>query len=92
VLPQSLEILAAYMVRDGARQALKRYDPLDFQLDRMRVDVQGASVEYCSDNRIVLTGVSSHMRVEAIGFDTLRDLVIKVVPQAQEEAALAAEA
>jgi hypothetical protein len=91
-LPETVEIRAAYMVRDGARQALKRYDPLDFRLERMRLEVQGAEVEHCAGNRLVLARVGKHMRVEALGFDTLRDLVIRVAPlETDTDAASAAQ-
>jgi hypothetical protein len=81
------------MVRAGARQALARYNPLDFRLERMHVDVQGAMVDQCDGNKLILSGVTRHMRVEASGFDTLRDIVIRVVPLEEEaEAANAAKA
>jgi hypothetical protein len=93
ILPESLEICAAYMVRDGARQALARYNPLDFRLERMRIEVQGANLEHCAENRMVLTGITGHMRVEASGFDMLRDVVIRVVAMVrEEEVPVAAEA
>jgi hypothetical protein len=93
LFPESLELRAAYMVRDGARQALARYSPLDFRLERMQLDVQGATVDQCAGNRLTLSGVTRHMRVEASGFDTLRDIVIRVVPVEEEaEAANAAKA
>ena len=79
-LPAEIEVRVAYMTRDGARRALDQYHPLDFCLSRLPVDIQGARVVERSGNRLVLADAGPGLRISATGFDTLRDVVVKVTP------------
>ena len=90
-IPAEIEVCVAYMTRDGARRALDQYHPLDFCLSRMPVDVQGARVVEKLGNRMVLADAGAGFRISASGFDTLRDLVVKVTPieSASQDEALA---
>jgi hypothetical protein len=90
-LPAEIEVRIAYMVRGGVRQAFDNYHPFDFRLEALPVEVVGARVTERAGNRLVLADAGHQLRVTASGFDTLRDLVVRVTPLENEEKADAAE-
>jgi hypothetical protein len=91
-VPGEIEVRVAYMVRGGVRPAFDNYHPFDFRLEALPVEVVGARVAERAGNRLVLADAGHQFRITASGFDTLRDLVVRVTPLENAEKADAAEA
>lgn len=91
-VPSEIEVRVAYMVRGGVKHAFDSYHPLDFRLEELPVEVAGARIAERSGNRLVLAEAGPHLRISAAGFDTLRDLVVRVTPLESDEKSDAAQA
>ncbi len=79
-VPRRMRLLAAYEVLRG--DPFKRYSPHDFRFDRrpVRAEAQGARVLEREANRIELLVENLSFEVTVRGFDSRRDLRIKVQP------------
>jgi hypothetical protein len=68
----------AYMVPRG--NPLKKYSPLDFDLDSpsFKISSEGVDIINCNQNIIKFIPQNSDFFIEIIGFDVERDLFIKV--------------
>lgn len=76
MLPMSLRVQTAYDVFKG--NPLKRYDPLDFQLNSSQIKVvsEGANCTFPAPNRIDIEVTDTNFSVQVDGFDENRDLFI----------------
>jgi len=79
-IPILLEVQAAYAVREG--NPLSEWAPEDFQMvyPPLRIDPKpvGLKVLEQSGKRLLLEVQSSPFRIDVVGFDTRRDLYVKV--------------
>jgi len=77
-LPDAIEVKVAYEVRRG--NALKRYQPADFDLDKppIRIHTDNAEVR-ASGNQLLIEKLQPDFRVSVSGFDADRDLVVRGV-------------
>lgn len=75
-LPGALEVLMAYDTRRG--NPFKKYHPADFKIQSLNRAARDADVVDCQDNKIVVRPNSDNFRLEVAGFDTNRDLVVRV--------------
>lgn len=84
-----LEVRAAYAVRDG--NALSEWEPEDFQMvaPPLRMDPKpvGLRVLEQSGNRLLLEVYEPQFRIDVVGFDTKRDLFVKVDTKKRDETA-----
>jgi hypothetical protein len=78
-LPHSLDIRMAYDVRRGS--PLKRYNEADFQvnLPPIRIQHMASNVKEASGNHLIVELLGPEFRVEVSGFDTERELFVKVI-------------
>ena len=79
-MPQFAGVQMAYEVRRG--NPFSAYQPLDFEVDRPPIEVQGQGAEVVrqSRNLIVLRIQDPEFKLAVRGFDSRRDVRIKVVP------------
>lgn len=85
-LPASLTVRFAYDVRRG--NPLKRYNPLDFSVLRrgdLSVRTEGAKIVDKADNTLIAQPTEPGFLIEVLGFDRLRDLVVRVDAPASED-------
>ncbi len=75
-LPSGLEVIVAYDTSRG--NPFRRYDPADFKLQKLERTAQDLQEVECDDNRVVIRPSSDNFRIEIVGFDANRDLVVKV--------------
>ena len=78
-LPLQLRVRMAYDVVSG--DPLKRYDPLDFNLVTSReivIDQEGAVTGIEGPNILVVEAHSTSFAVSVVGFDSNRDLFVRV--------------
>jgi hypothetical protein len=77
-LPSSLTIRIAYQVRRG--NPLKRYNPLDFSLQRrdLRVAIEKAAVLEKGHNTLIVAPSAPGFKIDISGFDRMRDLIVRV--------------
>ncbi len=66
----------AYDTRRG--NPFKKYHPADFKIQSLNRAARDADVVDCQDNKIVVRPNSDNFRLEVAGFDTNRDLVVRV--------------
>jgi hypothetical protein len=85
-VPELLDIRLACDVRRG--NALKKYQPADFRLDRAPImigdDLRGADFVERTENRMVVKLLQPDFRFSVTGFDANRDLLVKVLPRKEE--------
>lgn len=76
MLPMTLRVRTAYDVFKG--NPLKRYDPLDFQLNSSQIKVvpKGANCTFPAPNYMSIEVTDTNFSVEVEGFDENRDLFI----------------
>lgn len=78
-LPSSVTVRFAYDVRRG--NPLKKYNPLDFSVLRrgdLTVRTEGATIIDKAENTLIAQPTHHGFLIEVIGFDPLRDLVVRV--------------
>jgi hypothetical protein len=77
-LPPTLTLRFAYDVRRG--NPLKRFNPLDFSLLRrdLTVKAEGVTIVDKSHNTLIAQPTDSGFSIEVLGFDPLRDLIVRV--------------
>ncbi|MBI3568195.1 MAG: hypothetical protein HY084_08355 [Gemmatimonadetes bacterium] len=77
-LPATLRVSCAYEVRRG--RPLSDYDPLDFNLAAapIRIEAVSAKVVSAENNRLRFEPESADFRVTVGGFDTNRDVYVRV--------------
>ena len=78
-LPPTLTVRFAYDVRRG--NPLKRYNSLDFSVLRrgdLSVRTEGATIIDKNDNTLIAQPTQHGFLIEVLGFDPLRDLVVRV--------------
>ncbi len=80
LLPLYLEVQAAYAVREG--NPLSEWEPEDFQMvyPPLRIDPKPAGLKVLEQGgkRLLLEVQAAQFRIDVIGFDTKRDLFVKV--------------
>ena len=78
---QRYHVRVAYQIRRG--NPLKRYDPRDFRLDSNPVTIQthNSTYEVIASNQVIIQPLGVDPRVTIDGFDTNRDLYIRVDPE-----------
>ncbi len=78
VVPSALSIAVAYDRRRGS--ALKKYAPMDFQLDAapIVIETEEAIVYDLAFNRMIARPIASEFKIKVTGFDENRDLFIDV--------------
>ena len=83
-----VQIRAAYDVRRG--NPLKNYHPADFQWADLRLDVQGAEIEFAEDNRLVARLTRPDFCVTVTRFDEARDVYVRadVIEEASDDPAV----
>jgi hypothetical protein len=74
--PEALDLQVAYDTSRG--NPFKKYHPADFDLSKLEVVATGLEVTRREGNRLRFTPVSDDFKLEVTGFDTNRDLVVKV--------------
>ncbi len=81
----AVEAEFAYAVRKG--NSFQKYDPLDFDLAHMAIETEGVEIESCEHNllRFIVQDAQFHVRVR--GFDSLRDVEMRVSWKDQENEA-----
>jgi hypothetical protein len=86
-LPSTLTVRFAYDVRRG--NPLKKYNPLDFSLLRrdLTVRAEGVKILDKADNTLIAQPTDQGFVIEVLGFDPLRDLVVRVDAAASEVSA-----
>jgi hypothetical protein len=73
--PQRVEVRVAYEPSRG--DPLKRYDPADFDLQKLKPILMGAAEVECAANRMVFAPTQDNFRLEVNGFDPNRDLFVR---------------
>ena len=85
-VPELLDVKMAYDVRLG--NALKKYHPADFQVDRASIrvgdDLDGVKVIEQAENHMLVKVLQPDFRLSVTGFDVNRDLLVKVVARMEE--------
>jgi hypothetical protein len=76
MLPERLIVRAAYDTSRG--NPLSKYHSADFALPKLKHSIQGGQVEECEENRLVFAPSQNEFSIEISGFDTNRDLCVKV--------------
>jgi len=86
VPPEVLDIRVAYDIRNG--NPLKKYNKADFRLDRLPIqlaeDKTGIELLESTQNRLTLRVTDPEFRLSLTGFDSNRDLFVRVVPREEE--------
>jgi hypothetical protein len=77
-------VIAAYEIRRG--NAFKRYQPADFELDKMPIQVktENTGIMEMSGNLLVVGPLQEGSKVTVTGFDSLRDLAVRVIAEVSE--------
>lgn len=88
-VPALIEIRAAYDVRRG--NALKKYDPADFDLADAEFKLEpaphGIEIQERSGNRMLVKVLEKDFQLCVTGFDTKRDLLVNINVKEAEDAA-----
>jgi len=71
-----LEVALAYDVFSG--DPINKFSPLDFRLKDLQRSIDGIVVDSMQDNKLLLRNADPDFRIEILGFDANRDLVVKV--------------
>jgi hypothetical protein len=85
--PSTVEIEVAYDTRQG--HPFKKYHRADFQLDQepVRVTIHGGQAVECRDNRLLAGNLGAGFRIAIVGFDSQRDLRVRIEPRFREAGA-----
>lgn len=88
-MPKLIEIRAAYDVRRG--NALKKYDPADFNLAdaefQLKPAPHGVQIVERAKNRMLVKVMAPDFELSVIGFDTKRDVLVNINVKEAEDAA-----
>ena len=88
-VPKLIEIRAAYDVRRG--NALKKYDPADFDLAgaefRLEPPPHGIDIVERGANRMLVKVLEKDFQLSVTGFDTKRDVLVNINLKEAEDAA-----
>lgn len=86
-VPALIEIRTAYDVRRG--NALKKYDPADFDLSDKDFTITGRGVEVAEkgENRMVVKVLDRDFLLSVTGFDEKRDVLVNINVKEAEDAA-----
>ena len=86
-VPTLIEIRTAYDVRRG--NALKKYDPADFDLSDKDFTITGRGVEVTEggENRMVVKVLDRDFELSVTGFDEKRDVLVNINVKEAEDAA-----
>jgi hypothetical protein len=77
--PQGLHVRVAYDTRHGS--PLAKYNPVDFVMGELDIELSGAEVCRMTNNELVLEITEDDFEISVKGFDSLRDLYVDVKPR-----------